>query len=66
MVLEESPELVTVLKNGELKEGSNAEGKNASIVLRFPENTKKLYVRYGISFIDDKQAEQNLRIGDGK
>jgi predicted alpha-1,2-mannosidase len=35
-------------------------GRNACIVLQFKENTDELHVRYGISFIDEEQARQNL------
>ncbi|SNR43752.1 alpha-1,2-mannosidase, putative [Lutibacter agarilyticus] len=61
MNLEEKPETVNVLKNDVLVEGNKAKGINASIVLKYPENTKQLNVRYGISFIDEKQAESNYK-----
>ena len=61
MNLEEIPELIFVLKNGNLNEGTNAEGRDASIVLKFPSNTTKLHIRYGISFIDEAQAESNYK-----
>lgn len=40
---------------------SEAAGKNVCAVLRFPEGTDEVKVRYGISFIDEKQAQHNLR-----
>ena len=61
MNLEESPEVVSVLKNGNLNAGTSAKGRNASIVLKFPNSTKKLHVQYGISFIDEAQAERNFK-----
>ncbi len=61
MNLQEIPQNISVLKNGKLNEGNSAEGKNACLVLKYPKETKKLHVRYGISFIDEKQAEQNFR-----
>ncbi len=61
MNLQEKPENISVLKKGKLNEGSSADGKNACLVLKYPKGTKKLHVRYGISFIDEKQAENNFR-----
>ena len=61
MNIEESPEVVSVLKNGNLNAGTSAKGRNASIVLKFPNSTKKLHVQYGISFIDEAQAERNFK-----
>lgn len=61
MNLQEKPESISVLKNGKLNEGDRAEGKNACLVLKYPRGTKKLHVRYGISFIDEKQAENNFK-----
>lgn len=59
--LKESPEEVSVLKRGKLIGGENADGRNASLVLKFPKNTKKLNISYGISFIDEAQAANNLK-----
>ena len=61
MTLAEQAEKISVLKNGKLKKGKNAKGRNASIVLKFPKNTKKLHIQYGISFIDEAQAKSNLK-----
>jgi putative alpha-1,2-mannosidase len=33
---------------------------NASLVLKFPVQTKKVHIRYGISFIDEAQAKKNF------
>ena len=60
MTLAESPESISVLKRGELNKGVSANGRNASLVLKFPNDTKKLNIRYGISFIDEVQAKLNL------
>lgn len=38
-----------------------AEGRNACAVLRFADGTKTVNLRYGISFISEEQAKQNLR-----
>ncbi|MFT7033802.1 MAG: putative alpha-1,2-mannosidase [Cyclobacteriaceae bacterium] len=61
MMPDEKPEKVSVLQNGSLIEAGSATGRNACLVLKYPKGTKKLHVRYGISFIDEKQAESNYQ-----
>lgn len=61
MMPEEMPESISILKGGQLSEGTNTEGRNACLVLKYPKGTKKLHVRYGISFIDNTHAENNLK-----
>ncbi len=47
--------------NNQIKENQNAtKGKNACLVLKYPENTGSVKVRYGISFISEEQAAKNL------
>lgn len=47
--------------NNQVKEEQNtAKGRNACLVLKYPENTGSLNVRYGISFISEEQAAKNL------
>ena len=58
--LEEKPETISVLNDGVLSEGTSIEGKNASLVLKFPKENSKINLRYGISFIDEAQAARNL------
>ncbi|MCF6224473.1 MAG: glycoside hydrolase family 92 protein [Flavobacteriaceae bacterium] len=60
MKIEEAPETVSVLKNEQLSLDTNATGDNACLVLKYPKGTKKLHIRYGVSFIDEKQAENNF------
>jgi predicted alpha-1,2-mannosidase len=36
------------------------QGKDASVVLKYPANTPVIHVRYGVSFISVDQAEKNL------
>lgn len=60
MVFEQKPENVSVLKNDALMAGNKASGKNASVVLKFSDGTKKVTLRYGISFIDEIQAQKNF------
>ena len=40
---------------------SSASGTNASIAIQFPTDVNEIHVRYGISFIDEEQARENLR-----
>lgn len=40
---------------------STTSGQNAYMVMKFSEGTKKIMVRYGISFISEEQAKKNLR-----
>jgi len=39
---------------------STVSGNNAALVLTYPQGTKEILVRYGISFIDEEQAKKNL------
>jgi predicted alpha-1,2-mannosidase len=38
----------------------SVQGKDASVVLKYPANTPVIHVRYGVSFISVEQAEKNL------
>lgn len=40
---------------------SQTQGENAYFILEFPENTKKITARYGISYISEEQAMKNLQ-----
>ena len=55
------PQKVNILQEGSLAESHRSEGRNASIVLHFPEEIQQLNLRYGISFISEEQAKENLR-----
>jgi predicted alpha-1,2-mannosidase len=57
---EEMPQKVSVLKDGALAESIGAEGPNACLVLTYPEGTRTLNVKYGVSFIDEAQAQKNM------
>ncbi len=61
MIPEEAPESVSVLEDGSLTKATSATGKNACLVLKYAKGTKKLHVRYGISFIDENQAKSNYQ-----
>ncbi len=55
------PEKTGVLVDGTVNYGENTvEGKDAAVVLAFGNDVKNLGVRYGISFIDEEQAKNNL------
>jgi predicted alpha-1,2-mannosidase len=60
LVPEVLPQKVSSLKDGALNETSGSDGKNANLVLTYPKGTSKLNVRYGISFIDEAQAQKNM------
>jgi predicted alpha-1,2-mannosidase len=56
------PSSFGVLSNQGLNlNASDASGRNACIVLQFPQDVHEIHVRYGISFIDEQQARENLR-----
>ena len=60
LIPDDAPQSVSVLENDKLTNGSSVEGRNACIVMNYPANTKKLTIRYGISFIDEAQARKNM------
>lgn len=60
LVPEKSPELISNINNGKLLASKIAQGKNANLVLKFPQGTTDLNVKYGISFIDSNQAKRNM------
>jgi predicted alpha-1,2-mannosidase len=58
---ETKPAKQVALVNNQIKEEQNTfKGRNACLVLKYPENTNSLKVRYGISFISEEQAAKNL------
>lgn len=54
------PQQVASLSGGTLAEADVAEGRDASLVLKYDRGTSMLEVRYGISFIDETQARENM------
>lgn len=42
-------------------EEGETSGENACVVLQYPRDTKLINIRYGISFISEEQAKNNLR-----
>ena len=57
---EEAPQRVASLDDGILTDSKSSKGWNASLVLKFPEGSKNMNVKYGISFIDEDQARKNM------
>ncbi len=55
---EQQPVEVTDVASGS---SATASGKDAALVARYPDGTKELNVRYGVSFISEEQAKRNLR-----
>ena len=60
MEFDEPPGEVNTLKEGTLIETTSTEGRNACLVLTYPQGTRKLNLHYGISFIDEVQARKNM------
>ena len=59
---ETKPAKQVALVNNQIKEEqSTAKGRNACLVLKYPENTGSVKIRYGISFISEEQAAKNLK-----
>ena len=51
-----------ILADGKMEAGTKeAEGRNACAVLHFADGTKTVNLRYGISFISEEQAKENLQ-----
>jgi len=52
---------VALIDNKVRENTPSAKGKNACLILRYPESAGTIKVRYGISFISEEQASKNLR-----
>jgi len=57
---EELPAEVLMLKDGVLVEAVEADGRDACLVFKYPRGTELLALKYGISFIDEAQARENM------
>lgn len=56
------PQAIGTHKGSKIAEEENStKGRNAYYIIRFPENTSNIKLRYGVSFISAEQAEKNLR-----
>ena len=60
LVPDKIPENNYVLEDDGLSNKSMAEGKNACIVLKYALKVNEINMRYGISFIDEEQARNNM------
>ena len=60
MVPGTAPQQVLSLNRNEVQEATSAEGRNVCLILKYPQVTDRLEVRYGISFIDADQAQKNM------
>lgn len=59
--VDKAPEKVGALSEGTIQTGkSEVDGINAAIALQFPSQVGNVGIRYGVSFIDKKQARKNL------
>lgn len=54
------PEEVSLLEEKTLVKKTTANGRNTCLVMSFPAGSKKVTLRYGISFIDAMQAKKNM------
>ena len=57
---ENAPENISVLTSSGLTSKNEASGKNACLVLKYGNGKNSLRLRYGISFIDEAQAQKNM------
>lgn len=57
---ESSPEEVRALNDGSSAPAIETEGLNACLVLSYPQGTRTLKIKYGISFINEAQARANM------
>jgi len=60
LVPDNSPNQVKKLEAGTLVKATRAEGRDATLILQYPQGLKSLNMKYGISFIDEAQARKNL------
>lgn len=58
---ENTPQVIGTIANGKFKEKqTESKGTNACIALRFTPGTSMVALRYGVSFISEEQARNNL------
>lgn len=57
---EQKPESVLTISNDRLIKGIDAQGNNASLILKYKKGKRTIHINYGISFIDVKQAQRNM------
>lgn len=57
---EQVPKAFGILSNGRISEEKEISGPGSCAALKFDESTNQIKVRYGISFISEQQAQENL------
>ena len=57
---QQQPETVLKFSKNGLIEGTDAQGNNASLILKYEKGKRTIPINYGISFIDEKQAQRNM------
>jgi len=60
MAPEQKPSGSYIIENEALLPGSESQGRQACLVLKFPEKVRMVHLTYGISFIDSAQARANM------
>lgn len=55
------PQSVRALENNRLKGDLDTNGSDACLVLKYPDGTPSLKLRYGVSFISEEQAGKNMK-----
>ena len=60
LIPEQTPHKVSSLDKNGLSDSTSVEGMNSCLVLQYPDGSKNIQVRYGISFIDAAQAKKNM------
>ncbi len=59
---EQTPVLTGILQDNAINDKEkSAEGNNACVALYYGDNAQTLRIRYGVSFISEEQAKENLR-----
>ncbi|WP_308992387.1 GH92 family glycosyl hydrolase [Mariniflexile litorale] len=58
---EQKPESVSTFSNDGLIKSNISQGKNASLILKYAKGKRTTSINYGVSFIDEKQAQQNMK-----
>lgn len=62
METEEKPDKIGTHQGTTIQTADHStKGVNAYYILEYPKDTKKVHLRYGVSFISAEQAEKNLR-----
>ncbi len=58
--VDQTPQVSGILTDGKIGQDVKADGRHKCAVLKFADDTERIKVRYGISFISEEQAKKNL------